>query len=60
MSQISKDSNLFYSYCEFQDLSTRMTIGSDRMVNGFYYVDDYFLLDKQAQDFSTSISSLYL
>jgi len=62
VSQLSKDSNcrvtFFESHCEFQDISTGMTIGSARMVNGLYYFDDNFLRNKQALGFSTSISSL--
>ena len=35
-----------------------MMIGSARMVDNLYYFDDNFLRIKQAQSFSTSISSL--
>ena len=37
-----------------------MMIGSARMVDNLYYFDDNFLRIKQAQSFSTSISSLFV
>ncbi|XP_059659287.1 uncharacterized protein LOC132306086 isoform X3 [Cornus florida] len=40
-----------------QDLSMGMMIGSARMVDGLYYFDDNFLLNKQAQGFGSGVET---
>ena len=37
------------SYCEFQDLGSRKTIGSAREIKGLYYFDDGAIREEQVQ-----------